>query len=138
PAPDFDLYVQCGARPTPVSYLARSFTSTSQEFLNLVPANCCGQTIYIAVNSYQGAGYFNLEMTKHYQNQQAILSAGTGFSSTPTQKAAMKSLLTDSAKVFYGLTLGTQYIQQYSWYDSNDCWGCQGPCDICFTMENQS
>lgn len=57
---DFDLYVKRGAEPTPQNYDAKSDSLTPNEQVVISPAP--PGSYFILVNSYQGAGNFDLKV----------------------------------------------------------------------------
>jgi hypothetical protein len=63
---DFDVFVRCGALPTPTNFTASAESTDSQEFIHLDESQCpCGSYLYITVASFNGAGVFNLVTQKH-------------------------------------------------------------------------
>ena len=56
---DFDLYLRAGEAPTPRNYDVRGFTGDSSESVSF---NHPGGTLYIAVESYQGSGEYQLRI----------------------------------------------------------------------------
>jgi hypothetical protein len=103
---DFDLYARCGALPTPTSYISPAgMSSNSQEFYHL-PANACScpNTLYIAVNSYQGSGTFDIVRSSHIAGRHVTLRAGTRETATPAQMATFATMLRQSAGRLYGAT----------------------------------
>jgi hypothetical protein len=129
---DFDLYARCGALPTPTQYDWIGFSGNDEEYIDVT--GCTG-TVYVAINSYNGAGPFSVIRGIHTQAAHSILRAGTEFSATPTEYSNLADTLQNAARHYYGSTEGEQIIAQIDLYNSGSCGStsCGGsPCEICF------
>lgn len=129
---DFDLYGRCNAMPTPTQYDYRSFSSLSQENIDVTG---CNGTEYLAIASYNGSGIFSVVRGIHKPSNHRNLTAGTSFNATATQMSQFNTQLAGAAQELYGRTEGEQYIQKINLYNSQSCGSTScggGKCDICF------
>ncbi len=111
---DFDMYVRCGAQPTPTQYDYVGYSNDNQEFVHATTANCpCGSDWHIAVVSYQGSGWFNLVNHKHYASEhRSSITARNTLICPPinqTTRGLMKTEISRGFKHFFGANEGTRY-----------------------------
>jgi len=135
---DFDLYVRCNAKPTPTVFDARSSSRTSQEFLHLRPEDCPGGTWNIAVHSFNGSGQFNVVAQSHKADAHLTLDVAFDDVVTPAERAVWESMLTESARFYFGMTEGTRIIDTFRIYTGRtscpffDPLACGGHyCNLC-------
>jgi len=127
---DFDLYARCGSLPTPTQYNFRGFSVNAQEFID-IPPTC--PLLYIAVNSFRGAGQFDIYMDFHAANSHHTMSAGFDFVPSAAQITQITATLQGAARRFFGATEGQQIIDRVDVYTNGSCSNCNGrACEICF------
>jgi hypothetical protein len=112
PGNDFDLYVRCGAQPTPLQYDYRGFSSDTQEFVHATTASCpCGSQWHIAVHAFHGSGWFNLVNHKHYASEHRG-DAGVNVECGPVTSdviAQYQQQMSIGFKHFFGANEGARY-----------------------------
>jgi hypothetical protein len=137
---DFDIFARCGALPTPSAFDTSATSGNSQEFLHL---GACGSSWYLAIVSFRGSGTFNLVVGRHTASHHMTLTAGTDSVFTAAQIQNVSNQLRDSARFFYGVTEGDQYVDTVNLYANNNSGGSNCPncgnvtgskCDICFSL----
>ena len=90
--PDIDLYVRCGALPTPTQWDYRGFSSDAQEFVHIPANQCPGTALYIAGHAFNinGAQTFNMAVHAHDPGHHIVgMMAKTTFNATSTQIASL-------------------------------------------------
>jgi hypothetical protein len=120
---DFDLYVKCGALPTPNGFTDRDFSGPTTSptgrpansgFVHADTSECpCGSYWYVAVNSYSGSGWFNLVNHKHFASEHRnTLYTGTTFSASANDiNTKYVPSLQAGLQHFFGANEGARYIQ---------------------------
>lgn len=101
PAVDFDLYARCGAFPTASTFDYRGYSGSHQEFLDITMP--CASRWYFAVDSYSGAGVFDLTIGEG--GDEALCFAFTNEYTQP-EKVTAADQIVRGLKAFYGATLG--------------------------------
>ena len=138
---DFDIFVRCNAVPTQFSWDFGTPFSGSSEMLVLPPSYCPGpSTIYVAVNSFSGAGGFNLVMSQRNPSRVMDYRVGTSneSSSVPWTTAEINGISTElrnAARYFWGATEGTTRIRNITLFDSRTAGNCScgaAACDACY------
>jgi hypothetical protein len=130
PGTDFDLYLRCGALPTGTQFDFRGFSADSQEHLE-IPQFCAA--MFVAVNSFRGAGKYDLYMAFHRPGSHHTMTAGFDFAATAAQIGQFASTLQGAARRFFGATEGQHSIDRIDLFTNRDCGNCNGAaCDICF------
>lgn len=113
PGNDFDLYVRCGAEPTPTQWDYRGYSSDSQEFVHATTATCpCGSQWHIAVSAFSGSGWFNLVNGKHYASEHRAavpVYAVTSTRLSDSQTAYYDQQIGIGFKMFFGANEGSRY-----------------------------
>lgn len=135
---DFDLYARCNQLPTPSAFDYRAL-SGQNEFIHIPAGFCNGGIWYVAVNSWYGAGWFTLVHHAHFPAHHMVLTAGTGphydsppfegctangygnpgWNPTTSEIAMIKTQLRQAAKIFFGMTEGSQHIARIDFYNNN-------------------
>lgn len=140
---DADLYVRCGAFPTPTQYTKRGYTNY-EEFLTVSNAECSGQSIYIAVHSYTGSGRFDLVVSKMPMANNLTLNVAAETTS-PTELAEIAATMESAAKRVYAATEGQVLINTVNIYPKSSgtvpnnsycALACPGYCAVCFVEES--
>jgi hypothetical protein len=107
---DFDLYLRCDALPTGTSFTLSSTSGSSQEFIRLPPGTCPnGSTIYLAVNSWSGAGSFGI-VASHSFVQSQLIVATTDFVATTAEIDQIANTMSLGMRTFYGMTEGGWWV----------------------------
>lgn len=114
PGSDFDIYVRCNARPTQTTFDFGTPFAGSDEFL-VLPANYCPgpSSIFIAVNSWSGAGQYSLsfhsrKLSRVYDVWVGYENGSVGITSADWTNFALS--LNQGARLLYGATQGTERI----------------------------
>jgi hypothetical protein len=114
--PDIDLYVRCGAVPTPTEYTKRSINASPQEFIHLNPTECPpNTTMFIAVNQYSGgASFFNLVVHQHYSayHYGTALADTNWPGATAPQYDAWSTAMKEGFKRYFGATEGVMFWEK--------------------------
>ena len=131
---DFDLYVRCNAIPTPTAYDFTSQSPNRNEMVHLPSGSCNGGTWHFAIHSFAaGTGQFSLILSEHKHSQHFTVTAGIGFTPTSTQLAVIKAALRNTARTFWGMTEGTQIVDEIKLWNNGSCNNCGGaPCKVCY------
>ena len=159
--PNADVYVKCGAVPTPSSYTKRAITAGSYEFLTVTASDCPStSTLYVAVNSWSntsppadvsaGRGTFNF--LGSYTNASAMgLTLHVAIEGgTSGQQSIAKLTAIEAVKRLYGATNGQILVENIKFAmrssgqidnDYDDCAAaCQAlyghECWVCFIEES--
>jgi hypothetical protein len=137
PGVDFDLFVRCGAPPTPTQFDQVSNSFDSQEFIHI--QNFCLGTTYITVHSYSGAGAFWIAKTSHLSTAHRTLLVNKNWTGAPDNRPGWSQMLTKLAKRTYAVTEGNVYINEIRLYNGPHCDSCgTNPngtlrkCNLCF------
>lgn len=129
PGNDFDLYVRCGALPTPSTFDVRDFSSPTQfppghtvntSFIH-APTSCpCGTPWYVAIHSFNGSGWFNLWNHKHYATaHQSTLTVQTNVNATAADiTQTWVPQITQGLNHFFGANEGTKYYDTFTFKDN--------------------
>jgi hypothetical protein len=121
PGNDFDLYVRCGADPTPTQWDFRGFSSLPQEYIHATNVTCpCGSSWHVAVHSFNGSGFFNFYNHKHYASEhRSNLTASVLCNAPSAQVNQYQSELTRGMRYFYGTNEGTRFWDNYTLTNNN-------------------
>ncbi|MCK5797203.1 MAG: hypothetical protein KAI47_08475 [Deltaproteobacteria bacterium] len=120
---DQDVYIRCGARPTPTAYDGYGYTNSHDEFVTWFDPNIggCNQDLYIAVNSFAQAqnsavafelsvGYAYASKMKavwgKYETTDEVRVGVHNGSLTAVQKADVKDRIMRGLKLWYGAVEG--------------------------------
>jgi hypothetical protein len=122
---DFDLYVRCNAQPTNTQWDYRGFSSDPQEFIHATTDTCpCGSYWHVAVQSFRGAGWFNLVNHKHYASEhrsEARVYAVTFHPPIPNaQLNAYATEMSRGVKHFFGANEGARYWDGVGLYQATN------------------
>jgi hypothetical protein len=122
PGNDFDLYVRCGALPTPTQWDFRGFSSDTQEFVHATTASCpCGSTWYVAVHAFSGSGAFSFVNHKHFTTEhRSTASVRITCDMNASTFNAMQDDVLNGFKHFFGANEGTRYWDNFTIQDKTD------------------
>ena len=101
---NFDIYLSCGSVPTASSYMVAGVSPGSQEFIDVLLLTQCLSRWYIAVNSAQGAGAFELNVV--YGADQPVCVRFENGSFTKAQEDSLRNQVLKSVGGVFGSTGG--------------------------------
>lgn len=155
---DLDVYVRCGALPTPTTYTLRGFSSDRYELLSVQSSHCLYPSpLYITAHSFSGSGRFDLVASRAYASN-TTLNFTVGVEGATSQELIfIRDALKRAVKALYGATEGQLLIESIRVVslpsgsipaDNNDhqvaysacypaCWNATGwYCHTCFVQES--
>lgn len=139
---DFDVYVRCNALPTPTAFYQRAFSADSKEFLSFVPEAACSSTsigtYWVAINSFGGAGRFDLRWSTANAADIRTIKVGVDFPATPEQLQLFADMWKKGVREFYGHTEGQFLFNRVEIFPNAT--GTPPTCDgeLCKAVMNQN
>lgn len=117
---DFDLYARCGAPPTPTAWDFRGYSSDTNEFIHANNDSSCSAGWWLAVNSYNGAGMFNLEVMEHYVSDHVTTATATILDwDDAGQYQIWQNSWAAGYREYFGATKGALYIENLDIWNNN-------------------
>lgn len=150
---DFDLYARCGNLPTPLTYVARGYRTGSLEFITVSHDICPSGSVYLAVNSFSGAGRYDLVASRTLSSNDVSRIDVAIETGNPAHVDIISNTLREAVRLFYGATEGQILFRDiHIWrvptgwinYSDVDCRGAciragaPEQCFMCFTDETWS